>query len=349
RAYFDLRKITDPGYKPGDDAIRNAGEICRRLGFETIIDEKPETFPASFPMSQIALYEGWYDANVSGPFTRPQVEFMPGAVAYHLHSYSAHSLRTTNEYWVGPLLAKGVTATLGCVQEPYLAGTPDMTIFTARLLYNGFSFGEAAYAGQPVLSWQTTVVGDPLYRPFGQNPEQLHDRLMQSHHQLVEWSYLRLLNLNLILGKPMADCVALLEQLGTTRESAVLTEKLGNLYVAQGKPASALHAYLQALKLDPTPQTRIRLLLTLGEKLSAAGRDEEAYGQYQMLLRDCPDYPDKLDLYRKLTPLAQKLNKTTEAQGYEAEIARLAAPPKPTPAPGGQTRNPKSEIRNKSE
>jgi hypothetical protein len=32
---------------------------------------------------------------------------------------------------------------------------------------NGYTFGEAAWAAQPVLSWQTTVIGDPLYRPFG--------------------------------------------------------------------------------------------------------------------------------------------------------------------------------------
>ena len=32
RAYFDLRNITDPGYKLGDDWIRGAAEICRRAG-----------------------------------------------------------------------------------------------------------------------------------------------------------------------------------------------------------------------------------------------------------------------------------------------------------------------------
>ena len=40
-------------------------------------------------MSQIALYAGWYERNASGPFAQPKVEFMPGAFAYHLHSFSA--------------------------------------------------------------------------------------------------------------------------------------------------------------------------------------------------------------------------------------------------------------------
>ena len=61
--------------------------------------------------------------------------------------------------------------------------------------------------------------------------------------------------------------IALLEELGPTKESAVLSEKLADLYAAQGKPFSAVHAYVQALKLDPSPQQRLRLLLTLGEKL----------------------------------------------------------------------------------
>ena len=47
-------------------------------------------------MSQIAIYCGWYDENVSGPFTLPKVEFMPGAFAYHLHSFSAATLRSAN-------------------------------------------------------------------------------------------------------------------------------------------------------------------------------------------------------------------------------------------------------------
>ena len=113
RAYFDLRGLTNGGFKKGDDWIGAAARTARRFGFETVVDEKPETFSAGFPMSQIALYAGWYDGNVSGPFTRPNVEFMPGAFAYHLQSFSAHTLRSTNQNWCGPLLAAGATATMG--------------------------------------------------------------------------------------------------------------------------------------------------------------------------------------------------------------------------------------------
>jgi tetratricopeptide (TPR) repeat protein len=216
------------------------------------------------------------------------------------------------------------------VAEPYLSGTPDVAVFTARLVFHGFTFGEAACASQPVLSWQTTVVGDPLYRPFGKNPDQLHQELHSRDSKLIEWSWLRLANLNLATGKPVADVVALLEQVTTAKPSAILSEKLADLYAAQGKPSSAVHTYAQALGLDPSPQQRIRLLLTLGEKLPALDRAPEAYEDYQKLLQEFPNYPDKLVVCRKLLSLAQKLNKKADAEGYEAEINRLSpAPPKP--------------------
>jgi uncharacterized protein (TIGR03790 family) len=332
RAYFDLRNITDPGYKQGDTWIRGAADVCRRMGIETVVDENPGTFPAGFPLSQIAFYMGWYDGNVSGPFAQPMVEFMPGAFAYHLHSYSAATLRSTNQNWVGPLLAKGATITMGCVSEPYLSGTPDLGVFAARLIFHRFTFGEAAYAAQSVLSWQTTVVGDPLYRPFGNHPDQLHQELVSRGSRFAEWSWLRLVNLNLTIGKPMAEVVFLLEQLEATRHSTVLTEKLGDLYTAQGKPSSAVRAYAQALTLDPSPLQRVRLRLTLGEKLLALDRQQEACEDYQKLLPEFPDYPDKLTIYRKLLPLALKLDKKADAAQYEAEINRLAPPP-PNPPP----------------
>ena len=330
RAYFDLRNITEPGYKMGDDWIRGAYEICRHLGFETVVDENPGTFPAGFPMSHIAIYIGWYDGSVSGPFTQPKVEFMPGAFAYHIHSYSAATLRSADQNWVGPLLAKGATITMGCVNEPYLSGTPDVAVFTGRLIVLGFSFGEAACACQPVLSWQTTVVGDPLYRPFGKNPDQLQKELESRGSKLVEWSYLRVINLNQAVGKPTAELVALLEQLETTKHSAVLSEKLGDLYAAQGKPSSTVYMYQQALQLEPSPQQRIRLLLTLAEKLAALNREQEAYEDLQKLLQDFPNYPDKLSIYRKLLSLSQKLDKKADAERYMAEI-NLLSPPPPKP------------------
>jgi tetratricopeptide (TPR) repeat protein len=251
---------------------------------------------------------------------------MPGAFAYHLHSFSAAALRTTNQNWTGALLARGATVSMGTVHEPYLAGTPDIGVFTARFMVQEFSFGEAAYASQNVLSWQTTVVGDPLYRPLKKHPQRLLVELEVKKSKLVEWPYLRLVHLNLRRNMPISQMVTYLEDLSNTRESAVLSEKLGDLCLAEGKPSSAIHSYQQALKLDPSRQQRIRLRLTLGERLTAASREEEAFVNYQKLLEETPAYPDKITILRKLSALAQKLGKSTDVEKYTAEIKRLTEP-----------------------
>jgi uncharacterized protein (TIGR03790 family) len=310
RAYFDARGLDRTNtYFTGDQWILGAAEISRRLGFETTVDDKPETFPADFPMSSIAIYCGWYDGDVSGPFTLPNVEFMPGAIAYHLHSFSAATIRSATQKWCGPLLAKGATCTMGCVNEPYLLFTPNIAEFFL-LLGSGYTFGEAAWAAQPALSWQTTVIGDPLYRPFGKPPQFLHAQLLRRDSPLLEWSYLQLANMGLAHGARVAEVADMIDNLPMTANSAVLTEKLADLCEAQGKPSSAIEFYGRALKLNPSPEQLIRLRLTLGEKLLAQNRTDEAIDDYKKLLEESPDYPGKNSISEKLAALEQKASDT---------------------------------------
>jgi len=53
---------------------------------------------------------------------------------------------------------------------------------------------------------------------------------------LREWSHLRLVNINLANRKPPGAWVDYLEGLELTKHSAVLTEKLGDLYVRWANP-----------------------------------------------------------------------------------------------------------------
>ncbi len=327
RAYFDLRGITNGPYKIGDDWMRHAAEACYLLGFETAVDQRDGTFSPGFPLSQVAFYAGWYDGNVSGPFAQPTVEFMPGAFAYHLHSFSATTLRSTTRQWVGPLLAKGATATMGCVYEPYLTGTPDIGTFFPRFIYSGFTFGEAAYACQTCLSWQTTVVGDPLYRPFSRTLQQQWADLQKRRSSNLDWCYLRMVDLQLANREPAERVAADLEGMDLTRHSAVLTEKLAELYAAQGMPESSAHALQQVLQLNPTPQQRVRITMELGPDLINLGREADAYALYQQFLKDFPEYPDQAAVYHQLLALARKLGKTDDIAKYEHETSRLASPP----------------------
>jgi uncharacterized protein (TIGR03790 family) len=63
----------------------------------------------------------------------------------------------------------GACVTAGAVYEPFLTGTPSVDILMDRLL-KGYSWGEAAWMAQPLVSWQMCFVGDPLYRPFARRP-----------------------------------------------------------------------------------------------------------------------------------------------------------------------------------
>jgi uncharacterized protein (TIGR03790 family) len=327
RAYFDARGLRAGDYKPGDDWIRGAAELARRYGLETELDDLPATWPSSFPMSQIALYAGWYDDHASGPFTRRDVEFMPGAIAYHLHSFSANTIRSTSAHWVGPLLNKGATVTMGCVEEPYLTGTPELTVFFVHL-FLGSSLGEAAYAASPSLSWQTTVVGDPLYRPFARRPDALHADLEQRKNPIVEWSHLRVVNLSLVAGRPPEELLDYLDQIPWTRQSAVLTEKQAELYLLKKNRLEALRLYERALHLHPSPQQKVRLFLALAENYTTAGSTQAAFDTWERFLKEVSDYPDPGRIYQQLLPLAQTLGRKEDAARYEREIKRLPPAPK---------------------
>jgi uncharacterized protein (TIGR03790 family) len=313
RGYFDLRNVdTNSSYKTGDDWILGAAKICQFFGgYDTIMDTNAATFPPEFPMSQIAIYCGWYDEHVSGPFAQKNVEFMPGAFAYHLHSFSANILRNTTQRWVGPLLAKGATATMGAVDEPYISGTPDVSVFCARWIALGFTFGEAAYASQETLSWQTIVIGDPLYRPFAKPLQALVDEQQATHSKALEWSYLRAVNIGLLHGRRPAEMSAFLQSIPLTKQSAVLLEKLGDLYYAEGKPASTIEAYENALKAAPSPLQRVRLRLYLANVLIEAKKTKEAAADLKALLDEFPEYPAKATLEKRIQDLADKEPATT--------------------------------------
>ena len=307
RAYFDARGLDKTNsYYLGDKWIMTAAEICRQQGFDVETDTNAETWRVSAPMSQIAFYAGWYAEGVNGPFLEKHVEFMPGAIAYHLHSFSADSIRYTDHGWCGPLLDRGATCTMGCVYEPFLQLTPNIAFFTEGLV-NGWTFGESAWASQAVLSWQTTVIGDPLYQPFKKKPAALHAELERNRNPLVEWSLNQLMNLDLIQGVRASQLSTYLETSPMTAQSAVLNEKLAQLYELQGKPASAIEALRRALWLNPSPQQRVRLHLVLAEKLLAAGQDADAVENWRQLIADSPDYPDISATRDKLKQLEKEI------------------------------------------
>lgn len=315
RAYFDARGLTGGEYKPGDDWIKGASKVAARLGFETILDDQPATFDTGFPLSHVAIYMGWYDGNVSGPFIQPSVEFVPGAFAYHLHSFSATTIRTPVHQWVGPLLAQGATATFGSTDEPYLDGTPDLIAFLSRF-GNAFTFGEAAYTGIRQLSWQTTVVGDPLYRPFRPNTLEHHMELEKLGSPLMEWVHMYIVNVNLAAGVPTQELIDYLGRTPLARKSAVLLEKLGDLHRSQAKLAPAMEAYVEALKWNPSPMQRVRIVPRVALLLGVFDKKKQAHDLMKALIADNPNHPAIKEWYRQIAPFAEAIGLEAESREY---------------------------------
>ncbi|MFN2541121.1 MAG: TIGR03790 family protein [Chthoniobacterales bacterium] len=167
RAYVDGAHSSAGGaFAIGEKWLAGVVSQFHNTGVPVVYDDTPELFPETYPMTDCALYYGWYAGGVTGPFTRPDFHFVPGAIAVHIHSFSAGTLRDPNANWVGPLLEKGAAASIGNVYEPYLQLTPHLDTFNDRLLH-GFTFAESAYMSLRVLSWMSVMVGDPLYRPYG--------------------------------------------------------------------------------------------------------------------------------------------------------------------------------------
>ncbi|MFK7851737.1 MAG: TIGR03790 family protein [Akkermansiaceae bacterium] len=161
RAYVDIANK----YPQGDNWLESIATKNFEVGIPTIVDRFSDTLPKNYPLTEAALYYGWYTWSANGPFKNPSFKFRPGAIAIHIHSFSAEQLTNSEKNWAAPLLARGASGTVGNVYEPYLNLSHNLSILHERLL-DGWTFAEATWAAMPVTSWQAVTIGDPLYRPF---------------------------------------------------------------------------------------------------------------------------------------------------------------------------------------
>ena len=170
-AYLDARGLPAsdrPGsYGLYDQNLRDlAGLLSAKTSMPTVLDNRPGLFEiGACPFA--ALYCGWYSV---GRY-QDSFRFVRGAVAFHIASNEAVSLRDPNQkYWCKELLAHGAAATLGPVEEPYLGAFPFPRDFFGLLLTGRYALVECYYYTTPYNSWRMLLLGDPLYRPFAVNP-----------------------------------------------------------------------------------------------------------------------------------------------------------------------------------
>jgi len=153
-AYFDAR-WPDPGNKKlsgyafYDQSIYRAAD---RIKKSALMPVKLETTKELFPPGACpgaALYCGWY------------------TIGYHIASSECTTLkRKSSRVWCKMMLEKGVAATIGPVEEPYVQAFAVPEIFFGYLVDGYLSLAECYLISTPYLSWKMVLIGDPLYRPF---------------------------------------------------------------------------------------------------------------------------------------------------------------------------------------
>jgi len=288
RGYVDGSKNVDKGFEIGDKWMAEIVQQMHKVGIPVVYDDLPTVFPDGYPVTDCSLYYGWYAGNVTGPFTSPDFRFVPGAVAVDIHSFSANTLRDANANWVAPLLAHGAAASMGNVYEPYLQLTPHLDVFNDRLLH-GFTFAESAYMSLHAVSWMSTIVGDPLYRPFG-----LWLQLDQPKESLKTGGEWRLYHDFAVKNGslPPDQYRRLARQVASKARSGAMIEDLGSMEARDGNFAAATGYYQQARATYTKRDDILRVALEESDAWGKWGKPKRAVDLIRSILRIIsPDLP----------------------------------------------------------
>jgi uncharacterized protein (TIGR03790 family) len=174
---FDTKSDIGYGYGGYDESMREMARLLETDGkLAVVLDDRQELFRAG-SCTDCALYCGWYSLGQYVDCCR----FVPGAVAWHLASGEAVTLHDPKtKQWCKNLLEKGAAATLGPVAEPYTVGFPKPAEFFGFLATGEYTLVECYWKTELLASWMTTLIGDPLYNPFKNNPRLKADQVKPS-------------------------------------------------------------------------------------------------------------------------------------------------------------------------
>ncbi len=326
RAYVD---IAGP-HESGDLWLADAASNIRSLGFDLTVDRSPSTFPATARIDAPALYFGWYTPDLNGPFALPGFRFPPGAIAFHIHSFSAHTLRSATEGWCGPLLSRGVTATFGNVFEPYLEylHRPDLLM---EALARGDDLVDAAYYSVPVLSWQSIVVGDPLYRPFRVPLAAQIQDVAALPPQLAGYAVIRQMNL-LDAGGKQEEAVAAGKAAMKQAPNLALALALARRLQASGNTEAATWVISSVADTSDLSASNWELVCEAASFLSASKKPAEAIDLYRRLF-DVDTIPPALRAtwLAEARRVALEGGDTGQAAEWEEEMGQIAGKPAAAP------------------
>jgi uncharacterized protein (TIGR03790 family) len=325
RAYVD---IGGP-HRGGDDWLEACLPELQKLGFETDVDRKKTTFAATDRFDAPILYLGWYTTHLNGPFVAPDFEFPAGAIALHIHSFSAVTLRSPSAHWAGPLVARGVTATFGNVAEPYLEFTHQPHLLL-QALARGENLGRAALYSLNALSWQAILIGDPLYRPFATSADAQWAKLNELPAETA--TYARIRRLRQLAAANKHDEALALGLAGLARAPSLpLALTVADLQRGTGDHKGARHTLGVFSALRRFRAKDHALVLTAARAFAAAGDASAGRALTERLLEEKSLAADfRLAALLTGAELASASGDHSQAAAWSAEHARLTAPP---PAP----------------
>ena len=295
RAFVDGAQNTGSGLELGDRWLREVVQQVRKVGVPVVFDDAPTIFADGYPISDCAIYYGWYSDRVAGPFAQPSFRFARGAVAVHIHSFSASTLRDPAANWVAPLLTQGAAATLGNVYEPYLQLTTNLSIMNDRLLH-GFTFAESAYMATPAVSWMQVMVGDPLYRPYA-SWLQLDPRAAPAK-AVSEWKMYHDFAVQNATRAP-EEFRKLARQAASRAKNGAMIEDLGLMEARDGKWPSATTHFQQARSLYTKREDILRCVLHEADSWAKQGKPRRGAEVVRSVLRIISDAPT-VALFKKV-------------------------------------------------
>jgi uncharacterized protein (TIGR03790 family) len=326
RAYVDEDGRKGP-YLIGNDWLAATADIFQKLGFDLDYDRERNTFPITHRMDAPVLYAGWYAGSLNGPFTVPGFAFPPGAVAAHLHSYSAAPLRSGTRGWVGPLVDRGVSATFGNTTEPYLRMTHEFDAFFAALA-EGWTFADAAYFAIPSLSWQGIAVGDPLFRPFSV-PLEAQLAAMGNPLHILNDQYLVIRQINLLLNNEKREEALKLANRGMRETPGLaLALKRAHLLEQTGKKKEARKGLAFLVDLDPGDSLDWGLYAEIADTLLRLGDARSALKIYRKLERQSMPEKVQLAFLKRGIQAAEKAGDSGLAIEWRTRVTPPPPPPK---------------------
>jgi uncharacterized protein (TIGR03790 family) len=324
RAYIDIGGIHEDGDRWLEGVVRQLAE----LGFDTDVDREPTTMPATARCDAPVLYFGWYAGDLNGPFALPGFRFPPGAIAQHIHSMSAATLRSAHAGWCGPLVDRGVTATVGNVYEPYLQILHRPTLLL-RALARGATFGDAAYYALPVLSWQSVAIGDPLYRPVAVSFEEQWEKRRELAPRMSAYVVLRKLRL-LEADSRDDEALALARAELAAAPSLPLALAVAGRLARRGDAAGVVATMDFASRLESPTTEEWALLRAAARLLETNGAPAKAAETYRRLLA-ARELPRELRVawLGEAARAAAAAHDPARSEGWDRERAELTAAGQP--------------------